>query len=131
EYILENLCLSGTDLIKEDITIIIRQGIYHQEQLIWRATSPVFKLAIVAYPQEIVVFDGKNQNGDLAHNFIELSNKNGRTNLRIEGLIIQNYANGIWLGNTIRYENGDYFKGIQNSHNIIKNNVFRNIGNKF
>ncbi len=130
-YILNNMCEPKNGEIREDITIYIRQGIYKQNYILWKATSPKYKLKIKSFQNEDVIFDGKAPDGTLEQIFIELANKNGRTNVWIEGLIIQNFANGIWLGNTIRDDNGNYFQGIQNSHNVIKNNVFRNIGNKY
>lgn len=130
-YILNNLCDPKNCEIREDITIYVRQGIYKQKYVLWKATSPKHKLKIKSYHNEEVIFDGMAPDGTLEPIFIELANKNGRTNLWIEGLTIQNYTNGVWLGNTIRDDNGDYFQGIQNSHNVIKNNVFRRIGNKY
>src|SRR5690606_1075772 len=100
-FILNNLCNSNSDDINQDITIYIREGTYFQDKILWRTTSPNHRLTIRAFLNEKVIFDGKKTDGTLVQNFLELSNKNGRTNLWIEGLIIQNYANGIWLGNTL------------------------------
>lgn len=129
-YIIDNMCGPNDCEIEGDITIYIRKGTYKQNHILWKATSPNHRLKIKSFENEEVIFDGKAPDGTLAQIFIEIANRKGRTNVWIEGLIVQNYANGIWFGNTIRDDNGNYFQGIQNSHNVIKNNVFRNIGNK-
>lgn len=130
-YIIKNVYSKDKEDITDDIIIYIKKGTYQQDYVYWEATSSTKKLKILAYNNEEVIFDGKKQDGTLAHIFFELANKKGRTNLWIEGLTIQNYINGIWLGNTVRDKSGKYFKGIQNSHNVIKGNIFKNIGNKF
>ena len=58
-------------------------------------------------------------------------NKYEQTNLIIEGLIIKNYLQGIRLG---VFEadiiNCVFFSEPVTSHNIVRNNVFLQIGNK-
>lgn len=131
EYIIKNVYSKSKEEITDDIIIYLRQGVYLEEHFLWKATSPTKKIKILAYNNEKVIFNGKRSNGTLEPIFFELENKNGRTNLWIEGITIQNYVNGIWLGNTIRDSLGVYFKGVQNSHNVIRNNTFKNMGNKF
>jgi len=117
--------------ITENVTIYIRKGHYFQNYIWWVSTSDVFTLKITSYQGEEVVFDGKRKDNTINSKFIQVKQKFKRTNLWIEGLIIQNYHNGIGFGQTIRDENFIYFDGIQTSHNTIRNNIFRNIGNKF
>lgn len=128
-YILMNLTVNGN--IEDDVTIFIRGGEYRHNYLWWQVTSPDYTMKISSYKHEKVIFDGQKDDKTLNTKFLQLKKKYERTNLWIEGLIIQNYTNGIGLGLTERDSLGVYFAGIQNSHNTIKNNIFRNIGNKF
>lgn len=117
--------------VTEDITVHIRGGFYPQGYLNWKVTSNVYNVKIIRYEKEKVIFDGKKSNGALHSRFLYVEPSFKRSNLWIEGLIIQNYLNGIAFGKTKRNTDGTTYRGIQSSHNTIKNNVFRNIGNKF
>jgi hypothetical protein len=128
-YIIQNFFEGGN--IVEDIVIYVRGGNYRHNYLWWKATSPECFMKIVSYNHEKVIFDGKKDDNSLSTKFLQLNAQYQRTNLWIEGLTIQNFSNGIGLGKTERDSSGVYYSGIQNSHNIIKNNIFINIGNKF
>lgn len=119
----------GTNL-GSNLTIHIRGGLYYQKAIFWRTTSNNFTFKIINYNKEKVIFDGTDFDGTLHLKFINLAPVNRRTNFWIEGLIIQNYVNAISLGQTALDDNCEYITTIQNSNNVIKNNVFKNIGNK-
>lgn len=117
-----------------DITIYVKEGLYFQSTIMWKITSAIYTIKLINYPQEEVVFDGTKPTRpkEIYSSFITLESKYERTNLWIEGFTIQNYMNGISLGKTDRPDpNGPVVPAIQSSHNTIKNNVFRFLGNKY
>ncbi|GGD25420.1 hypothetical protein GCM10011368_29350 [Hyunsoonleella pacifica] len=120
----------GTN-IGSNLTIHIRGGVYYQKAIFWKTTSNNFIVKIINYNNEKVIFDGTDSDGTLHLKFISLAPINRRTNFWLEGLIIQNYVNAISLGQTSLSTDCKYIETIQNSHNTIKNNIFKNIGGKY
>lgn len=124
--------------IAENVTIYIREGVYTEAGIFWDVTTSHsnYKITITTYNNEKAIFDGIDlSTGTLGGNgatFFKLANKGERTNLCIDGLIIENYVNGIRLGEMVRDSSiCEYDTTLFNSHNIIRNNIFRNIGNLF
>ncbi len=129
-----NLFDSNTLEIKKNITIYIKKGVYLEGSYItWKSSSPNYDLKIKAYPGEKVIFDGvKSTNikgSELHTSFMKLEplSSNNSTRIHIEGLIIQNYINGIALGPP----DSGLGNIIYSKNNTIVRNVFRNIGSKF
>lgn len=124
----------NTTTLNKNVTISIRKGEYNEGNIIWDFTSNDSKkyIKIINYPGEKVIFygDGLNSAQGFGTKFFELSNKNGRTNVWIEGLIIKNFINGIYLGEKERDDTTcNYDTTVFNSYNVIKNNIFTTIGN--
>ncbi len=128
-YILNNLSSNGN--ITDDITVYITEGVYEDAGINWSTTSPFHTMKISSYENDKVVYDGLNNDGTLKGRFFGLVNKYEQTNLIIEGLIIQNYLQGIRLGVfEADLQNCVFFSQSGTSHNTIRNNVFLQIGNK-
>lgn len=130
DYLKTNYTLNG--ILQDDVTIYIREGIYRETYVKWLISSPAFKIDILGYPNEKPVFDGirLNENGTPRDCSSERCRMNKflnieqavKTNIRIRGLIIRNYVNGISFGK----------KGVAgNGSNTVENCVFENIGRKF
>lgn len=132
DYVYDSYGLNweAVNLINQEVVIYVTGDTYNGEYIDWKASSPSFTLKIRAYPGHKPIFDGSQTNQNISRllrvfNINDRSNQNWITNIHIEGLIIQNYINGIFFGGSL----GDLTT--QNGHNVIKNNIFRNIGNKF
>lgn len=122
------------DKNKDDINICFRGGTYSHPSLSWTVSSPYFTTKITNYENEKVILNGKKSDGTIYAYFIKLIAKNQRSNIWVEGLIIEYYMGGIALGASKWIdddETGPLDPTLQSSHNIIRNNVFRFIGNKF
>ncbi|HNP34884.1 MAG TPA: right-handed parallel beta-helix repeat-containing protein [Woeseiaceae bacterium] len=105
-----------------DHTIFIRGGTYYGQSVSWSKHSDVHDIEIAAYQNERPVFDGI-KNGVMASYFLAIVNGSNKTsNVTIRGLTIKRYLNwaimiGLW---------GDWLGG-----NIIEDNVFEEIGDRF
>lgn len=131
---LKSLFTSG-NFGEQNVTIYVRGGKYFHEGMDWEVSThrDGYFMKITNYEDEEVIFDGTDLNENNLHlRFMTLHKTtpvHRRTNLWIEGLIIQNYVNGPSMGHKIIDEKTCTVSSrLQNSHNIIKNNVFRNIG---
>jgi hypothetical protein len=105
-----------------DHTIYIRGGTYIGESVNWSKHSDVHSVTISAYQNERPVFDGI-KNGTMASYFLAIvSGANKASNVTVRGLTVRHYLNwaimiGLW---------GDWLGA-----NVIEDNIFEEIGDKF
>lgn len=105
-----------------DHTIYLRGGTYYGQEVRWTKHSDQHNVTIASYQNETPKFDGI-QNGVMRPFFFALvGGKNKPSNVTIRGLTIQNYLHwAIIIGLS-----GDWLGG-----NVIEDNVFENIGDRF
>ncbi len=108
------------------IQILVAPGTYLHQSVNWNVTHPATRISIQALdPNRRPVFDGRRGRRVKSGTFFYTRKRNGRTNITIRNLVIQNYRAALNFHGNQR----DYTRF--NSHNRILSNLFLNIGDKY